>query len=123
MPVQDLAASAAMRVLHRAVGAGGLTWGHSIDKRSGGCPQPNWRPPPVADGEAAKPRCTGQDETGRRWDVLTVARWAIAARGGCEASDRLAIRVLQVPPTGRGARRRLTTLHLVAGPVTKASWC
>jgi hypothetical protein len=55
--------------------------------------------------------------------VLTVARWAIAARGGWEASDRLAIRMLQVPPTGRGARRRLTTLHLVAGPVTKASWC
>src|SRR4051794_16176822 len=52
--------------------------------------------------EAGKAHFTGQDETGRLWDVLTMARHAIraAARPGTEAT----VQVLRVPPTGRSAR-------------------
>jgi hypothetical protein len=62
------------------------------------------------DTEAAKPTWTAQDETGRLWDVLTMA-----ARKAPAGDQRLAFRVLRVPATGRGVRPRLTTLHLVAG--------
>jgi hypothetical protein len=65
--------------------------------------------------EAGKPAATGQDEAGRLWDVLTMARWAISRRGGGPA-ERLAFQVLRVPATGRGLRPRPTTLHLLAGP-------
>lgn len=66
----------------------------------------------TAVSEDAKPGATGQDETGRLWDVLTMTR--LAARQG--GQGRRAVQVLRVPATGRGLRPRLTTLHLVAGP-------
>lgn len=66
----------------------------------------------TAASEDAKPCATGQDETGRLWDVLTMTR--LAARQG--GHGRRAVQVLRVPATGRGLRPRLTTLHLVAGP-------
>jgi hypothetical protein len=64
--------------------------------------------------EARKPSPTGQDETGRLWDVLTMARHAI--RAATSPATEAVVQVLRVPPTGRAVRPELTTLHLVAGP-------
>ena len=63
--------------------------------------------------EARKPQGTGQDETGRLWDVLTMARNA-AARNA--ATSRVTFEVLRVPAEGRGVRARLTRLVLHIGP-------
>ena len=65
------------------------------------------------DTEARKPSPTGQDETGRLWDVLTMTRHAIRAT---HRTRRGVVQVLRVPPTGRTVRPQLATLHLVAGP-------
>ena len=65
------------------------------------------------DTEARKPSPTGQDETGRLWDVLTMTRHAIRAT---HPTRRGVVQVLRVPPTGRAVRPQLATLHLVAGP-------
>ena len=54
---------------------------------------------------------TCQDEAGRLWDVLTMARWA-TQRGG----DRTLLRVLRVPNTIRAERPTYATLQLLAGP-------
>jgi len=56
-------------------------------------------------------RQTYQDEAGRLWDVLWMARLA-ARRGG----ERLAYQLYCVPRGGRGVRARLTTLHMHIGP-------
>ncbi|WBB94130.1 DUF6573 family protein [Verrucosispora sp. WMMC514] len=56
---------------------------------------------------------TVQDEKGRLWDVLWMAKLA-AKRGGNR--DRVLFQVLRVPRTGRGQRPRLTTLALMVGP-------
>ena len=63
--------------------------------------------------EAAKPHGTGQDETGRLWDVLTMARHA-AARA--QATSRTSFDVLRVPATGRGVQPRRARLVLHIGP-------
>lgn len=52
-----------------------------------------------------------QDEAGRLWDVLTMARWA-TQRGG----DRTLFRVLRVPNTAQATRPTYATLQLLAGP-------
>lgn len=56
-------------------------------------------------------RQTYQDEAGRLWDVLWMARLA-ARRGG----ERMAFQLYRVPRGGRGVRPRLTTLHMHIGP-------
>lgn len=63
--------------------------------------------------EAAKPTATGQDETGRLWDVLTMARLAAQNSAGASRVDFV---VLRVPPTGADTRARLSTLSLHIGP-------
>ena len=57
-----------------------------------------------------------QDEAGRLWDVLTVARHSIAAtvRGGHE-EGRLQFRLLRIPNTGRGRTATYTELVIVIG--------
>ncbi len=63
--------------------------------------------------DAQKPYATGQDETGRLWDVLTVARHAAAQGAG---ADRVSFTVHRVPATGRGLRPRGARLILHIGP-------
>lgn len=74
--------------------------------------------------EDRKSECTGQDEAGRLWDVLTMLRLRLlrAAReqraAGTEPtpSTRLAFTLLRVPAEGRGVRPRTAVLHAVIGP-------
>jgi hypothetical protein len=61
--------------------------------------------------EADSKRQTTQDEAGRLWDVLWMARLA-ARRGGSQTLFSL-LRVLR---GGRGIKPRLTTLKMHAGP-------
>ena len=63
--------------------------------------------------EKRKSSGTGQDETGRAWDVLTMARHAIntTPRG----RDRLTFKVLRVPTAGRGTVARLALVAMVLG--------
>ncbi len=63
--------------------------------------------------DAQKPYATGQDETGRLWDVLTMARHAAAHAAG---ANRVPFTVLRVPATGRGLRPRGARLLLHIGP-------
>ena len=51
---------------------------------------------------------TGQDETGRAWDVLTMAKHAIRTRRRPQA-DRLTFTLLRIPTAGRGTKPRLAT--------------
>lgn len=61
--------------------------------------------------DADSERQTHQDESGRLWDVVWMAR--LAARGpGMEKLFSL----LRVPRGGRGTRPRQQTLKMVAGP-------
>lgn len=56
-----------------------------------------------------------QDEAGRLWDVLTMAR--ITVRGtGTAGQDRIDFRVLRIPNTPRATRPRLTDLVIHIGP-------
>lgn len=54
-----------------------------------------------------------QDEAGRLWDVLTMARLA-TQRGG--DGRRAAFEVLRIPNTSRATRPVLTRLQLLCGP-------
>lgn len=66
-------------------------------------------------GAVAWTQTTGlQDEEGRLWDVLTMARHAIARSS--DASERLAFRVLGVPNRARATTARPTSLVIHAGP-------
>ncbi|NYJ76475.1 DUF6573 family protein [Allobranchiibius huperziae] len=69
--------------------------------------------------EEAKSEGTGQDETGRAWDVLTMLRLAAPAlHRRALAGDRAArvpFSVLVVPPTGAGVHPRMVCLHAVLG--------
>jgi hypothetical protein len=72
-----------------------------------------------AAAEARKPEGTGQDETGRLWDVVTVLNHAIRRKRPATVRDdptRLGFEVLRVPAEGRGVRPRLATLIADAGP-------
>lgn len=62
--------------------------------------------------EADSQRQTNQDESGRLWDVLSMA--AIAARKA--EGERVPFQLYRVPRGGRATRPRLTTLHLHVGP-------
>ncbi len=62
--------------------------------------------------DADTKRQTYQDESGRLWDLLWMARIA----GRHSNSDRLAFEVYRVPRGGRGVRPRLMTLHAVIAP-------
>jgi hypothetical protein len=67
--------------------------------------------------DARKPQGTGQDERGRLWDVLTMAKVTASAairRGG--APNPLPFRVLRVPREGRGVQPRYAELVLHVGP-------
>lgn len=65
----------------------------------------------VAWSNADSQRQTHQDEAGRLWDVLWMARLA-ARRGG----ERLAFQLYRLPRGGHGVRSRLTILHMCIGP-------
>lgn len=56
-----------------------------------------------------------QDEAGRLWDVLTMARVTIR-RPGTQEQDRVEFRVLRIPNTPRATRPRLTSLVIHIGP-------
>lgn len=66
----------------------------------------------VAWTEADSQRQVTQDEAGRLWDVLWLAR--IAARRA--DSSQVAFELHRVPRGGRGQRPRRTTLHMHIGP-------
>lgn len=53
-----------------------------------------------------------QDESGRLWDILTMARLAARRTHG----DRIRFQVLRVPNTPRATKPRLVTLVAVCGP-------
>jgi hypothetical protein len=62
-------------------------------------------------------RQTYQDESGRLWDVLHMARLACkAAARRNHNQDRVTFGVLRVPRGGRGRTPKLTTLEIVIGP-------
>ena len=66
----------------------------------------------VAWSESDSTRQIYQDESGRLWDVLWMARQA--ARKG--QGPRLAFQLYRVPRGGRGKSPRLVTLSMVIGP-------
>jgi len=61
--------------------------------------------------EADSNRQTTQDESGRLWDVLWMAKLA-ARRGGSKTTYQF----YRVPRGGRGIKPRLTALKMTAGP-------
>ena len=65
------------------------------------------------DTDMDKRTCTGQSETGRLWDVLTMAR--VAARNSGHAS-RVDFQVLRIAPVGENPRATLADLVLHIGP-------
>lgn len=65
----------------------------------------------VAWNQTDTDRQTHQDEAGRLWDVLWMAKHG-ARMGGREISFQL----LRVPRSGRGTKPRLVTLKAVCGP-------
>ncbi len=66
----------------------------------------------VSWSEADSRRQTHQDESGRLWDVVYMARLA-ARRGGAEP---IKFQLYRVPRGGRGVRPRLVTLKMMSGP-------
>ena len=58
-------------------------------------------------------KCACQDEAGRLWDVLWMAR---QAAGRARGSDPVSYELWRVPREGRGVRARRTTLVLHIGP-------
>lgn len=68
------------------------------------------------EGDRERKPGAGQDEAGRLWDVLSMARFAIKRTRPGEGGQRLEFEVLRVPRTGRGLRPQLVHLVLVCGP-------
>ena len=66
------------------------------------------------DGEDNKKQGTAQDQIGRLWDVLTMARWA--AQGQQAGRRRISFHVLRVPRDGRSSVPQILTLLLCIGP-------
>lgn len=64
--------------------------------------------------EEMKPHGTGQDEKGRLWDVLTMARYAASRTDGTER--RLTFQVLRIPAEGRRTTPTLADLVMEIGP-------
>lgn len=69
----------------------------------------------VAWSTADSRRQTWQDESGRLWDVLTMAKLAARA-AAIHDEDTRVFGVLRVPRGGRGVRPRLAQLVLRLGP-------
>lgn len=67
----------------------------------------------VAWTDADSARQTHQDQAARLWDVLWMA--VLAMRRAPETQPRLAFKLYRIPRGERGAKARLTTLHLVIG--------
>ena len=65
------------------------------------------------ENEAGRDGATGQDETGRLWDVLTMARYAAARATG---ASRVDYDLMRVPPAGALSTASLATLSLHIGP-------
>ncbi|MFP7071920.1 hypothetical protein P0966_17975 [Xanthomonas hortorum pv. gardneri] len=63
--------------------------------------------------EDTKRKHVPQDEQGRLWDVLFMAR-NFAARGG--DANRVPFALHRVPREGRGHQARIVTLHMHIGP-------
>jgi len=57
-----------------------------------------------------------QDETGRLWDVLWMASFAIRACAGASQSNRLPFRLYVVPRDGKSQQAREVELHVHIGP-------
>ncbi len=55
-----------------------------------------------------------QNESGRLWDVLFMASYAIRAQSG--SGDRLEFQLYRVPRDGQAVQAVLTTLKLIVGP-------
>lgn len=68
----------------------------------------------VAWSEDDSRRQTVQDESGRLWDVLFMAAYAIRIAAGC--GDRLLFPLYRVPRDGLTTSAREITLKLVVGP-------
>ncbi len=68
----------------------------------------------VAWSEDDSHRQTAQDESGRLWDVLFMAAYAIRIAAGC--GDRLLFPLYRVPRDGLTSSAREVTLKLVVGP-------
>lgn len=68
----------------------------------------------VAWSEDDSHRQTAQDESGRLWDVLFMAAYAIRIAAGC--GDRLLFPLYRVPRDGLTTSAREITLKLVVGP-------
>lgn len=78
--------------------------------------------------EKRKPYGTGQDESGRLWDVLTMLgfgmRSHIRTRGAnVTAGTRIPVTLVRVPREGRGVTPRRVTLHAVIGPDDNGAPC
>ena len=65
------------------------------------------------DTEEGKREFTGQRETGRLWDVLTMARHAARTSGN---TSRVDFKVLRITPEGTSSRATLAGLTLHIGP-------
>lgn len=70
---------------------------------------------------------TGQDETGRLWDVLNLARIALHAysrkHSTATPGDRIPFQLFRVPREGRGTRARKVVLHAVVGSQDDGAPC
>lgn len=74
----------------------------------------------VAWMDADTKRQTYQDESGRLWDVLSMARRVV--RSLSRVGDSVLFQVLRVPRGGRGTRPRLVTLKVVLGRDETDEW-
>jgi len=68
----------------------------------------------VAWSEQDNERQTYQDESGRLWDLLFMARHAIRLSHG--DSDRMLFKFYRVPRNGKTTKAVLVTLKLIVGP-------
>lgn len=57
-----------------------------------------------------------QDQSGRLWDVLWMASWAIRMQRGRSETDRLPYRLYVVPRDGQSQDAREVELHVHIGP-------
>jgi len=76
-----------------------------------------------SDDDTSRKRCP-QDEAGRLWDVLTMARFYM--RGATRhdtAADRCAVQVLRVPREGRGHKASIVNLRAQVGPGDQGEPC
>lgn len=83
-----------------------------------------WTP----EDEKRKPYGTGQDETGRLWDVLTMTAYAMRAHArnhgpNVRGGTRLVVTLVRIPRDGRGVTPRRTQLHAVIGPDDNGQPC